>query len=519
VVSNYSGVYFIYQELIPNLFFVVGKVTSYFEDVDRQSEAMKWFEEGADNGCTYSAFETWKVSSKHFVDEIQSIRELRTIVSSNRYCIDAQFELCKLYSQGKFGGITKEQAYSYLRQVMWNSPRLLSDSIFTHSSNITQSTIFVLFSWLVEVSELKSFPSKTLHLAINIVQRYLLARKVNCSQLQLLGISALLIASKWTNMIIITVKEACWFSDHTYRYEEIVCMIGELLAALHGDIQKPLVCDYLDILLTFVKADSRTCHLSAYLSESAVMLSEFGGYSTSHLAAACLLLSRILLEQEFPWPSSLVEGVGFTSSELYQCTILLYSKCLFNDTVIVDHRGVQLNGVKDKYSHERFLHIAKDNFMSFADVKARLGGCPDESFVVDGCWDDYSPSTSIDSLTPSPISFDSCFDAKHTTSMEENPSSYQRENSSISAPSLSTSLPYLPSGIEPLHSEETVGFVPLQSSSSNRLCYRQTNTNHHTADKLKLKQKKYFVSPLGDRTNIMCNSGKKIRCSPQHHND
>lgn len=50
--------------------------------------------------------------------------------------------------------------------------------------------------WLAEVSEMKEFPSLTVHLAVSLTHRYMLHRAVPRTKLQLLGISALLVASR-----------------------------------------------------------------------------------------------------------------------------------------------------------------------------------------------------------------------------------------------------------------------------------------------------------------------------------
>ena len=42
---------------------------------------------------------------------------------------------------------------------------------------------------------------------------------------------------RWTDMTIITIRESAWLTDDTYKYEQIVNMMGEVLAALKGDIQ------------------------------------------------------------------------------------------------------------------------------------------------------------------------------------------------------------------------------------------------------------------------------------------
>lgn len=55
---------------------------------------------------------------------------------------------------------------------------------------------FILLDWIIEVAEMKSFSTKTLHLAISLVQRYMVARKLKRSRLQLLGVTALLLAAR-----------------------------------------------------------------------------------------------------------------------------------------------------------------------------------------------------------------------------------------------------------------------------------------------------------------------------------
>lgn len=41
---------------------------------------------------------------------------------------------------------------------------------------------------------------------------------------------------------IITIREAAWLTDNTYKYEDVVRMMGEVTATLHGQIR---VCPHL----------------------------------------------------------------------------------------------------------------------------------------------------------------------------------------------------------------------------------------------------------------------------------
>lgn len=39
------------------------------------------------------------------------------------------------------------------------------------------------------------------------------------------------------NETIITIREASWLTDHTYTYDEVVRMMGELVAVFRGDLR------------------------------------------------------------------------------------------------------------------------------------------------------------------------------------------------------------------------------------------------------------------------------------------
>lgn len=36
---------------------------------------------------------------------------------------------------------------------------------------------------------------------------------------------------------IITIREAAWLTDNTYKYEDVVRMMGEITATLHGHVK------------------------------------------------------------------------------------------------------------------------------------------------------------------------------------------------------------------------------------------------------------------------------------------
>ena len=81
---------------------------------------------------------------------------------------------------------------------------------------------YILFDWLCEVAEMKLLSSLVLHSAMECVDRYLCCRLLPRSQLQLLGVTCMVLSARFLGKDIVTIREAAWLTDGTYSYEEVV---------------------------------------------------------------------------------------------------------------------------------------------------------------------------------------------------------------------------------------------------------------------------------------------------------
>lgn len=73
--------------------------------------------------------------------------------------------------------------------------RPLPDYIEKVQKDVTPSMRGVLVDWLVEVAEEYKLGSETLYLTVSHIDRFLSLKTVNKQRLQLVGVSAMLIAS------------------------------------------------------------------------------------------------------------------------------------------------------------------------------------------------------------------------------------------------------------------------------------------------------------------------------------
>jgi hypothetical protein len=90
----------------------------------------------------------------------------------------------------------------------------------------------VLMDWLIEVAEDYLLCSQTLFLCVNYVDRFLSIYPVDRAKLQLLGVSCLLLASKYWEVRAPSIDEFIYISDSTYSRDQVLNMEGALLNTL-----------------------------------------------------------------------------------------------------------------------------------------------------------------------------------------------------------------------------------------------------------------------------------------------
>ncbi|CAI8035486.1 Cyclin-F, partial [Geodia barretti] len=339
------------------LFYSLGQTVNFLEadgkDAETGQTAMDWFERGASHRCPFSALEVWRRSMKPqlAVKEVPAVRSLRKIIAMSNHTstLEAKMELCMTYAGGYTGSVGREEAFAFIRDQMMASRPSLSQSMFRVQRDITNAMRFITVDWMIEIAELKSLSSRTLHQAVTLFDAYLLSRQVDRSALQLLGVTSILVASRWSGATMLTIRESSWLTDNTYSYDEVVKMMSELLGTFHGDIQRQTMSDYLEVLLALVQASPTVHSMATYLSEGVLLHPELSRFSSAHLAAACLLNAQIILRQDYPWPMYMEKATGFSLSSLSPCSLMIFKRCLTKEFSVADHRGVELCAIVSRY--------------------------------------------------------------------------------------------------------------------------------------------------------------------------
>jgi len=214
----------------------------------------------------------------------------------------------------------------------------------------------ILIDWLVEVQMKYRLSQDTLFLTVNIIDRYLSVRQVMRKKLQLLGVVAMMIASKYEEIDPPKVNEFAYITDHTYPRQEIVNMESNILMVLEYQIAVPTPRHMLDRLQRLNGCDSVHRSLVEYALELALLDVRFVRYQPSSLVGAAVLMSNEYFGRRQVWSEAMTHQIGCTDSMLQACASDLRAAV---DTA----RTASLQAVVRKYQ----LYV----YHSVADLPAR----------------------------------------------------------------------------------------------------------------------------------------------------
>ncbi|XP_036408677.1 cyclin-F [Megalops cyprinoides] len=352
-----------------SLLHCLARILQLFDAEEKRSEALSMLAESSNHGCLQSSYLLWEHQRTMAVSDpgryLQCLRALRDYAAKG--CWEAQLALAKLCSSGNPLGLEPRACADLVTQLFRTSspPHRRAQDLLRRGINDTMR--YILVDWLVEVTTMKDFSSLALHVTVSCVDRYLALHSVPKSRLQLLGIACMVVCTRYISKDILTIREAVWLTDNTYKYEDLVRMMGEVISVLEGRIRTPTVLDYGEVLLSLLPVERRSAHLYSYVCELSLLYTSLTLLTPAQLASAALLLTRALHHHAPVWPAQLAENTGFSREDLVPHALQLYVKC-FNDDVPRDYRQVSLTGVKQRFEDEAYQQISKEKVMELGEL-------------------------------------------------------------------------------------------------------------------------------------------------------
>ncbi|KAH9714703.1 cyclin-A2-4 [Citrus sinensis] len=257
-------------------------------------------------------------------------------------------QLCSLYAA---------DIYSNL-QVAELNRRPFPNFMETVQRDITQAMRGILVDWLVEVSEEYKLVPDTLYMTVYLIDWFLCQNYIERQRLQLLGITCMLIASKYEEICAPRVEEFCFITDNTYSREESIFDCAPEKSYVTGikDGESGAKMFGLSIIRTNNKNLSESPsleleYLANFLAELSLVDYGFLKFIPSIIAASAVFLARWTMDQSsHPWNATLEHYTSYKASDLKVSAFALQDLQL-------NTNGCPLNAIRMKYRQEKVTSI------------------------------------------------------------------------------------------------------------------------------------------------------------------
>ncbi|EOY26705.1 Cyclin B2,3 isoform 1 [Theobroma cacao] len=91
----------------------------------------------------------------------------------------------------------------------------------------------ILIDWLIEVHYKFELMEETLYLTVNLIDRFLAIQQVVRKKLQLVGVTAMLLACKYEEVSVPVVEDLILISDKAYSRKEVPDMVCNSTFSFH----------------------------------------------------------------------------------------------------------------------------------------------------------------------------------------------------------------------------------------------------------------------------------------------
>lgn len=211
----------------------------------------------------------------------------------------------------------------------------------------------ILVDWLLDVHQKFRMVPETLYLTINIIDRFLSKAEITRDRLQLVGVTALLLGSKYEEIYPPTLQELVSICDGACDDSQILKMEETILVALKYNVTIPSAHIFLVRFLKAAHGSRKIVQFSCYILDSTLTDYKLLKYLPSQIAGAAVMIARMKCGRN-AWSPTLVKYTNYFEEDIIPVA---------QDIVkAMNNREQHLEAVEKKYARERFGAVAGTTF-------------------------------------------------------------------------------------------------------------------------------------------------------------
>ena len=172
----------------------------------------------------------------------------------------------------------------------------INPNYFKLQTEINSKMRIILIDWLFEVNNKLKFREETFYTTIYIIDAYLSKKFIQRKKFQLLGVTALYIATKLNEIFSGSVKDYVFMTDRAYNESDIITMESDICKTLNFNFLVPNCLSFFQIFskkIGFDK-DSEEYQFGIFIIKNFLMNSKSFNYNYSIISiASCNLIVKL----------------------------------------------------------------------------------------------------------------------------------------------------------------------------------------------------------------------------------
>ncbi|KAL3593077.1 hypothetical protein D5086_011717 [Populus alba] len=216
----------------------------------------------------------------------------------------------------------------------------------------------ILIDWLIEVHYKFELMEETLYLTVNLIDRFLAVHPVVRKKLQLVGVTAMLLACKYEEVSVPVVEDLILISDKAYSRKEVLDMEKNMVNALQFNLSVPTPYVFMRRFLKASQCDRKLELLAFFIIELCLVEYNMLKFPPSLLAAAAIYTAQCTLSGTKQWSKTNEWYTGYSEQQLTECSRLMVNFHRIAGTG-------KLTGAHRKYSTSKFGNAAKNEPAGF----------------------------------------------------------------------------------------------------------------------------------------------------------
>jgi len=178
-----------------------------------------------------------------------------------------------------------------------NNEYKINPDYFKFQAEINNKMRIILIDWLFEVNKKLKFNEDTFYTTVYIIDAYLSKKYIQRKKFQLLGVTALFIATKFNEIFSGRVREYALITDNAYNEKDILLMESDICKTLKFNFLVPTCLSFYQIFSKKIGIDGdlEKFQFGKFLIQNFLMDSKSFKYNYSTISiASCYLIMKIL---------------------------------------------------------------------------------------------------------------------------------------------------------------------------------------------------------------------------------